>query len=509
MLHLRKQTMNSFISEILRKHWDALLASVTACIFIYLFTRHSGIGVSPDSVMYASTAANIRAHFSFTDFNGLPLVDFPLGYPLLLALASFITGLSVFQLAPVLNAVLFCALIFFTSSLLNQFRNRSWLGKAAVLSLLACSPALLEVYNMLWSETLFLVLTLWFLHTMVRYLKTERLAALLLAGILVSIAFVTRYAGISLLATGCMLVLFFGAPSLKTKLVHLLAFVSTGISLVLINLLRNQQMAGNSTGVREKALRGLSENIFQLGGVVSEWLPFLRGHEKMTAVLFLCIFGAAATGILFRIFQQQYYASAENTVAAFFVTYTVFILGVATVSRFENLSSRLLSPLYVSLLLLLFQGMQAGVKKLSGILRITGFVIVLVFFAAFHLHHYQLNAEAWEGIQDAGMPGYTEDTWTQSPTVDHIRKNKSRYILPVYGNANDAVYFLTGIHALPLPHKEIPKEIAAFLLNRSFYVIWFRDGENPDLVGLDFIKQHKKLVSVEEMEDGAVYLFNE
>lgn len=502
--------MNSFISEILRKHWDALLASVTACIFIYLFTRHSGIGVSPDSVMYASTAANIRAHFSFTDFNGLPLVDFPLGYPLLLAFISFITGLSVFQLAPFLNALLFCALIFLTSSLLNQFRNCTWLGKAAVLSLLACSPALLEVYNMLWSETLFLVLTLWFLHSMIQYLKTERFAALLFAGILVSLAFVTRYAGISLLATGCLLVLFFGALSLKKKLAHLLAFVLTGISLALVNLVRNQLVTGNSTGVREKALRGLAENIFQLGGVVSEWLPFLRGHEEMAAVLFLFIFGTAATGILFRIFQQQYYASAENAVASFFVTYTVFILGVATVSRFENLSSRLLSPLYVPLFLLVYQGIQMmNIKKRRGIAYLFPVAMVLLLFIGFHHHQYQLNAEAWEGIKDAGMPGYTEDSWTQSPAVDHIRKNKSRFVLPVYSNANDAVYFLTGIQALPLPHKEIKKEIDAFLSNRSFYVIWFKDGENPDLLGLEFIKQHKKLISAEELEDGGVYLFNE
>jgi hypothetical protein len=57
-------------SIFISKHWDALIASIVASAFIYFFTRHSGIGISPDSVNYESAATNIRDHFSFTDFNG-------------------------------------------------------------------------------------------------------------------------------------------------------------------------------------------------------------------------------------------------------------------------------------------------------------------------------------------------------------------------------------------------------------------------------------------------------
>ena len=61
---------------------------------------------------------------------------------------------------------------------------------------------------------------------------------------------------------------------------------------------------------------------------------------------------------------------------------------------------------------------------------------------------------------------------------------------------------------MPLPHKEIQPEIDAFLQYPSFYLVWFTDGENPDLINLTFIKQHKTLVSVEELEGGAVYYFS-
>ncbi len=132
---------------------------------------------------------------------------------------------------------------------------------------------------------------------------------------------------------------------------------------------------------------------------------------------------------------------------------------------------------------------------------------MLIIYAGFHYNHYRLNAEAWEGIKDAGIPGYTEDSWTQSPAVAFVKKNKTLFTQPIYSNANDAAYFLTGIHATALPHKEIQPEKDAFLKHSSFYLVWFTDGENTDLISLDFIKQHKKLVAIEEIEGGAVYFF--
>ena len=209
----------------------------------------------------------------------------------------------------------------------------------------------------------------------------------------------------------------------------------------------------------------------------------------------------------YRSLQQQFFAAYETIVACFFVVYAVFIIGMATISRFEDLSSRLLIPLYIPMLLMVGGWMISFAKKLYGIKKTILFVLLLILYAGFHYNHYCLNAEAWEGIKDAGMPGYTEDSWTQSPAVVFVNKNKALYTGPVYANANDAVYFLTGIHALPLPHKDIDREKAAFLKQVSFYLIWFDDGDNPDLVNIDFIRQYKKQISVQELEGGAVYFF--
>lgn len=494
-------------SVFISKHWDALIASIVASAFIYFFTRHSGIGISPDSVNYESAATNIRDHFSFTDFNGLPLVDFPLGYPSFLAFISWITGITVLQLAPVLNCFLFSGVIILTSIIIACYQKTSHVYKAGILALLACSPCLLEVYSMLWSETIFIFFILLFIVSMYNYFCTQRVFHLILVALIAALAFVTRYAGVTLLASGFLLVLFNGGLVTAKKIRHLILFTLIGSSLVIVNLIRNSSAAGHVTGVREKAIRTLSDNLQQIGITVSDWLPFLHGHATMASVIFLVILLAAVCFLLYYLLQQQYFTFYQNIVTCFFVVYAFFIIIIASISRFEELTSRLLSPLYIPMLLTASSWIIPVMQRSYRTKKIAIVFSILIIYAGFHFNHYRLNAEAWDGIKDAGVPGYTEDSWTQSPAVAFVKKNKIQFTQPVYANANDAAYFLTGIHANALPHKEIQQEKDGFLKHSSFYLIWFTDGENTDLVDLDFIKQHKKLVAVEELEGGAVYFF--
>ncbi|NCI48366.1 hypothetical protein GWC95_00435 [Sediminibacterium roseum] len=499
--------MKKNLSLFLSKHWDALLASIAACTFICLFTRVSGIGISPDSVNYMSAATNIRDHFSFTDFNGKPLVDFPLGYPCFLALASLISGSAVLQIAPLVNCILISGVIILTSLIIESYKPTAKLYKTAFLSLVACSPCLLEIYAMLWSETFFLFLSLLFIVLLKNYCRSYRTGALFAVAIVAALGFVTRYAGITLLATGFYILVFNGELPTAKKIKHLLLFTLTGVSLVVINLLRNKQAAGHSTGVREKALRTVGDNLEQAGNVLSEWLPFLNGHASLSTCIFIFLLLMGVAFLVYRLLQQQYFAFTENIVACYFVVYAVFIIAIASISRFEDLSGRLLSPLYIPMLLTATGWIIGFMKRSVRTKRILTAGVCLLILYSFHSHHYKTNAAAWEGIKDSGMPGYAEGSWRESPAVAMVRANKANLVQPLYANANDAAYFMAGIHAMPLPHKEIQAEIDALFRHPSFTVIWFVDGDNPDLVSLDFIKQHRQLLSVVEVENGGIYVF--
>ena len=499
--------MNSPVAIFIKKHYDALLASVTVGVILLLYTRHSGIGISPDSVTYLTVAENLRNHFSLVDFNQYPLIDFPAGYPSTLSLVMLVTGSSPLQFAPILNILLFGSILFMTSMIISRHQNNSPIYKLLLLALLSFSPVLLEIYSMLWSETLFIFLSVTFFLAAYAYGKNHSSFNLILLSLITGLSFLTRYAGISLFITGGAFILFDGNLGVIKKIKHLLVFGIIAVSGIVTNLIHNHLVSGSTTGVREKALRTLGDTLLQVGNTVSDWLPFLHGHALIMIILVLLVFILALYTIVFRILQQQFYHSFETIIGLFFVVYLLFMITIASVSRFEDLSSRLLSPIYIPLLLVGSSWIPASLQKMVYRKKWLLLFPVLIIYSGFAYHQYSQNAEAWEGIKDAGIPGYTEDSWKESATIQYIRNNKNQLSPILYSDAYDAVYFLAGIHSLPLPHNEISEERAALLQKKGFSVIWLNDGFNPDLVDINFIKQHKKIVFEKQLEDGAVYTF--
>src|SRR5271168_3253911 len=92
-------------------NFDSLIAAFIGFYAIYLYTKYSGVGISPDSIMYASTATNLQAHASLLTFNKTPLVFFPVFYPFFLSIIQFITGAGPIQAGAMINATLFAAVI--------------------------------------------------------------------------------------------------------------------------------------------------------------------------------------------------------------------------------------------------------------------------------------------------------------------------------------------------------------------------------------------------------------
>ncbi len=495
------------LKTFLRHHWDALLASLITGCFLYFFTRHSGIGISPDSVVYLSTAENILQHFSFTDFTGLPLVIFPIGYPFFLAKISFFTGQAPATILPVINGLLLTGVLIMTSSLIRNVATDNRIYKLAILSLLACSPALLEIYSMAWSETVFIFLIMLFAVCFRYYLQSHGLFRLMLVATIAAMAFITRYAGVCLLLTGGILLFFDGALPQLTKIKHLFLFSLTAASLGVLNLVRNILLSGNSTGVREKALRSFTDTLYQAGSVLADWFPFLKGHSTLSAGLLVCFLIGCLLGFFYAVWQRHCYPSSNTILSCFVLVYILFLLTIASISRFEDISSRLLSPVYIPLLLLSTNWLPPLVKKVSVSWKWLLVLLLVFLYGSIQYHQYRLNAEAWEGIKDAGIPGYAEDSWTQSATIQYIKQHPSQLTGKVYANTNDAVYYLTGIKALPLPHKEIDKEKNAFLQSEPAYLFWLNDGENDDLVGLPFVQQYKPLDTLALFSDGGIYRF--
>jgi hypothetical protein len=341
------------------------------------------------------------------------------------------------------------------------------------------------------------------------YSNYKTVYSLLLFAIVASFAFITRFAGITFVATGIALILFDGSLLILKKLKHLILFFLTGISLVLFNLIRNHNASGTLSGVREKALRTVGDNLLDIGSVLGGWFPFIGEHALAGAIVFSLLFLFATTQIFYRIIQQQYYFKTETVVYGFFLVYSVFIVAVSSISRFEELSSRLISPIHVPMILVATSWIPGYIQKRTRIKRMVLLFVVALFFMAFFNNQYQQNAANWEGIAYAGIPGYSEKQWKESPTVQYINAHKDTMNGAIYSDAFDGLYYLTGVKSFPLPHKEIGSEKQKFLNHASLIVVWFNDGVNTDLIDLDYINTHKKLSLAKTFEDGAIYFYSD
>src|ERR1700744_5934278 len=112
---------------------DSLIAAVVGFYVIYLFTAYSGVGISPDSIMYASTATNIQAHGTIITFNKGPLVFFPVFYPFFLGVIQFISRVDPITAGSVINSCLFAAVVFTSGWIMEKFITHSRIYKWLIL----------------------------------------------------------------------------------------------------------------------------------------------------------------------------------------------------------------------------------------------------------------------------------------------------------------------------------------------------------------------------------------
>jgi hypothetical protein len=499
----------SFFLPWLKKHGDSLIASLAGFILIYLFTEHGGIGISPDSIGYTSTARNLVAGKGFLQFGGYPLVDFPVFYSIYLAFVMIVTRQDIIQCAPILNGLMFAAVIFFSGLLMEKFIRRSRWYKIALLVAIATSPSLIEIYSMLWSETLFILLTLVFYFTLYRYFQCHSLSALLLPAVIAAIAFDTRYAGITLVATGVLLLFLDKQLKWKNKVPHLLVFGLIGCSLVTVNLIHNSIVSGLLTGKRQKGITPLSDNIAYSGNVLSDWTS-LWGGSHLFFIAVGCIVIALFIWLFLKNLKRKVdYHSYENIVIAFFIVYVCFIIFSSTISRYEQINNRLLSAAFLPFLWGITYKIPTWIRALRKKRHKWGLGIIFSAIAvAVCANYYSINADNYSFMHESGIPGYTEDCWKQSPTIHFLQRNHL-YFDPdsmVYSNHNQAVYFYTNYAVDAVPEKAYKGDVKMFNDESPIVLVWFYSDPNHDILSLRDVKRTKKLSILRSFSDGTIFL---
>ena len=134
--------------------------SLTGFILVIYITEPYGPGVSADSVDYISTAESLIRNFHFTSYDGHPFLSWPPLYPLILAGLSLITGLDVFIVGGLLNAICYGIIMVLAGMLFQRTFGGSlaWFLVGAWLSITSFS--ILALATNITTDPLFIILVL-------------------------------------------------------------------------------------------------------------------------------------------------------------------------------------------------------------------------------------------------------------------------------------------------------------------------------------------------------------
>jgi hypothetical protein len=483
-----------------------LFGFIGAALIIHATSKY-GPALSHDSAAYLFASETLLDGKGLLYFGyDTPFVQWPPGFSLLLALFGK-RGAELVSLARYINSAAFGVLAFLSSRwLVTNLKNYFFalLGSLAILF----SIPLLSVYKYVWSEPVFLVFILLFLFTLERYISTGRRFFLLLSAAFTCFACLTRYMGTAaVLAAG--LVLLVSKRKWKRKVSDLVLYGA--VSLVPLGLwfLRNYMVFSTLTGVREPSQMTAASNIELSLKTLASWLLPFPGVPEVYAGMLLC-----AAFILSAIFLIKDIKNNTGAVLMilFSVLYTACLVASASVSAFDPIGTRLLSPAYVPVILLLFFLVDRIYTKLSSkggikVLAYAGAVLAGVWVIYMSANFFRTV----DYMAVSGAGGYSDGSWVDSGLTEYAAK------LPedctIYSNYPDVIYLFTGRHAMYPPKKNdggvyeygLERFKAEVSENSNSYFLWYDRGQMTWFYNIEETGRYFSMEQVTKAGDGVVY----
>lgn len=447
-----------------------LLLSITAVNSLW----DGALEMTPDSVQYVAAAQNILAGNDYMRYEGSAYVSWPPLYSTIIAALYALTRAitpDVIHSLRYFHVLLYIFLIFSAGLLFFRYVKSRVIGLFGVLA--ALTGPVLYVSHLVWSEEIFVFLVLLFLLAAGRLIDTPTPRWLIITALLAMLAPLQRYAGITIVATGGIIILtLLYQLSLWQRVKYAAVFGVIAMPPILLWMLRNYLQTGRPVGTRSPAVRSLQEHIATTWQFLQDWyIP----HDPaplgiLIALLILGVFSVAAV---------QRYRSRQETnvlaklkhviplpVAIFVVIYVVFLNITLSISNQGAISLQYLMPVHIPILILLCALVDNVAQRPWGKFWVTPLVALwVVFYAA-----PSTLAEVHRLSQYC-----CPTAWRNSEIIDWLQENDLPD--PVYANTPLSQYRGIVVRDLPrrlhqLTQSESPL-IYSMPENEAVYVVWY------------------------------------
>ncbi len=447
--------------------------------YLVLYATPQGLALSDDSIAYIAGARSILAGQGYRAAwlaSNKPLTHFPPGFSSVLALVG-LSGLDPLRGTRFVNSLIFGGNTILLG-IIGWRMTKSQIAGILLALLFLVNGSLFRIHTAAMSEPLYLFFTLAAFLAFEQYFsntaahdnkglkKTWRLGGsdgfLVIAAVLTAFAYLTRYAGLSLLATFIAALLILN-ESWRKRLTDAGIFLAGFLPFAVAWTIRNRVLAGNVAN-RAVVYHPITAEDLQMGiyNVSVFLMPFedwrrelMRVPSFFTFLIVLIIAGllgwTAAKGL-----KKFFHPSAQPPEALSFLS-ALYFFGylssiIVTMMWFDAATKfqlRILAPLFVSLLtLLVYFGhwlwqRQAAFPRFA-FLRFALFALALSVFA---LSLQGMNAAVTQ-LRKGGQ-GYASFRWFDSEAMEFLRA------LPegtrIYSNQVGPVYLYTGRPGYVLP----------------------------------------------------------
>ena len=445
------------------------LASLLALGLLALFgitliiqATPDGLGLSDDSIAYIAGARSMVAGEGYREAwlaSNEPVTHFPPAFSSVLAFFGWL-GIDPLRGARWVNAFLFGANTAMLG-ILGWRMTPSLTAGLVLAALFVTSSEMFQVHAVTMSEPLFIFLSLLSFWMFDLYFEREYhwwwLAA---CGTLVGMAYLTRYAGLALVATYVVALLILH-KDWRTRLTGVGIFLVSLLPWVLGWSLRNRLMAGTATNRAFTWHPLTSENIDPGLRVFSEffipvesWRQQIFKQSGTIEVMIVLVLGVVLAWVVVTAWKyltspQQTQAGREAREVISFTTglYIFAYLAsiVASMLMFDAATKfrlRILAPILVSLLILLVVfGIWVRHRR-RGIVAVLTILVLGV-----SIYKQSVMVDNWPRF---GL-GYASFQWYDSQAMEYLRNLPEETM--IYTNEPAAVYLYTGRGCYVLPDR--------------------------------------------------------
>ncbi len=432
-----------------------------AGIVLVLHATPEGLTLTDDSIAYIAGARSILAGQGYREAwlaTAGPVTHFPPVFSSLLAFIGLF-GLDPLRGVRFLNALLF-GLNGVLLGILGWRMTRALAPGLLLAGLYLVNDSLLRVHATALSEPLFIFLSLLAFWMFDLYVERDaHWLWLVSCGVMVGLAYLTRYAGLALVATFLVALLILHRTWRK-RLTAAGIFLAGVLPWILGWAAVNELMGGTATN-RDLVWHPVTASNLDMGvrTAAAFLMPVDAWRLALLRVPFLFVFliALALAGVLARLIikTRGYLRGQADGVSKGVISFcnALYVFGylgaiLASMSLFDastKFRDRILAPVYVSLLILVVLALVWVWRRRHAVAIALGILV----FGLFAYGQFAAVTELSKGAQ-----GYASFKWYDSKAIAFLRQLPPTVM--VYTNEPGAVYLYTGRGAYVLPDRYDP-----------------------------------------------------